>query len=552
VFAALAEPFLHFLLHRPLPDLMPAVLLFALVVVARFTALVFNVEVLRAGRQRDEIPILGVASLVLAVGGGLAASRGSLTGLAGTRLASELVIAVGYVLLARSASARQAPAVAEPPREAEPLRLLFLAPFPPSLDGAHGGSRVIAQLLDRMAGRHRVGLMCLKHPDDPPVDERLRRRLDLLVEVERRDASRSPRARALRGVRARLLLLSGTPLWATELDVGAFRRRLLDVLRGWRPDIVQVEYTAMGVYLREVGAAGVVSVLGEPDPPTSAAIDLGRASRRDRLLRRLDVRAWRRFEREVLSRVDAAVVFTQRDARALAAQGAATEIVRIPFGTDFAERSFGSGAGDDDVLFVGNFVHPPNVDAAERLVRSIFPAVRRRHPGSSLHVVGDRPPVKLRAVAGDGVFVTGRVPNLVPYVERAAVVAAPIRFGGGMRVKVLEALAAGKPVVASSLAVEGLDVEDGDQLLVADSDEEFAERIAALLADPELRARLGERARAWARDNLTWDAAVERHERLYARLLAARLPAPARPGGAEALGVQPDLGHPFGEGSARA
>src|SRR5205814_7596392 len=130
---------------------------------------------------------------------------------------------------------------------------------------------------------HRVALMCLRHPDDPPVDERLRTRLDLLVEVERRDAARSPRTRALRGVRARLLLLAGTPLWATELDVGAFRRRLLDVLRGWRPDVVQIEYTAMGIYLREVGASGVVSVLGEPDPPTSAAIDLGRASRRDRL-----------------------------------------------------------------------------------------------------------------------------------------------------------------------------------------------------------------------------------------------------------------------------
>ena len=553
-FAVLAEPFLRFLLHRPLPDLTPAVSLFALVVVARFVALVCNVEILRAGRQRDEIPILGVASLALALGGAVAAAEGSLTGLAGARLASELIITVGYVLLARRAPAQPRLAVAEgPPPEAEPLRLLFLAPFPPSLDGAHGGSRVIAQLLDRIAARHRVALMCLRHPDDAEVDPRLRTRLDLVVEVERPDMGRSPRARALRGVRARLLLLAGTPLWATELDSGAFRRRLLEVLREWRPDVVQVEYTAMGIYLREVGVAGTVAVLGEPDPPTSAAIEFRRASRRDRLLRRLDVRAWRRFEREVLSRVDAAVVFTERDARALAAHAAATEIVRIPFGTDFAERSFGGHAGDgDDVLFVGNFVHPPNVDAADRLVRSIFPLVRRRVAHASLHVVGDRPPVALRAGAGDGVFVTGRVAHLAPYLERAAVVAAPIRFGGGMRVKVLEALAAGKPIVASGLAVEGLDVTDGDQLLVAETDEEFAERIARVLEDRELRARLGERARSWARENLTWDASVAAHERLYARLLARRLAAPAGPLGAEALGAQPHLGHPFGEGSVGA
>jgi glycosyltransferase involved in cell wall biosynthesis len=83
--------------------------------------------------------------------------------------------------------------------------------------------------------------------------------------------------------------------------------------------------------------------------------------------------------------------------------------------------------------------------------------------------------------------------------------------------------------------VEGLGVSDGDQLLIAETNEEFAERIARVLADHDLRARLGERARSWARENLTWDASVEGHERLYARLLAARrLAAPARPTGAEA------------------
>src|ERR671923_247511 len=278
-FALLAEPFLRFLLHRPLPDLTPAVSLFALVVVARFVALVFNVEVLRAGRQRDEIPILGLASLALALGGALAAAAGALTGLARGRPRGGGIIAAGYVLLARRASAQPAPALAdEPPPGPEPLRLLFLAPFPPSLDGGHGGSRVIAQLLDRMAARHRVALMCLRHPDDAPVDPRLRTRLDLVVEVERRDVARSPRLRALHGVRARLFLLAGTPLWATELEVGVFRRRLLEVLREWRPDVVQVEYTAMGIYLREVGVAGTLAVLGEPDPPTSAAIEYRRTS----------------------------------------------------------------------------------------------------------------------------------------------------------------------------------------------------------------------------------------------------------------------------------
>ena len=411
-----------------------------------------------------------------------------------------------------------------------PLRLLFLTPFPPRLDGAHGGSRVIAQLLERLAERHHVGLICLRHPTEPSVDDRLRSRLELDEEVERTDHERSHGSRALRRVRDRLHVVAGAPLWATSLNVREFRRRLSAVLGSWGPDLVQIQYTAMGVYAPEVEAAGRPVVLWEPDPATNAAIELGQLASGNRLLRRLDVRAWRRFERKVLGAVDAAVVFTERDARVLAQQ-ASREPVVIPFGTDFTRRTFVDRARDGDVLFVGNFVHPPNIDAARRLVRDIFPLVHARHPDTTLHVVGDNPPYELRAASNSVVNVTGRVPDPVPYVEQAAVVAAPIRFGGGMRVKVLEALAAGKPLVATALAVEGLDVADGDQFLAAETDEEFADRISALLADRLLRERLGRQARVWAEANLSWEGSVEAYEDLYARLLRApRRPADTEPG----------------------
>ena len=90
-----------------------------------------------------------------------------------------------------------------------------------------------------------------------------------------------------------------------------------------------------------------------------------------------------------------------------------------------------------------------------------------------------------------------------------------------MRVKVLEALAAGKPVVASRLAIEGLGVVDGEQLLTAETDDEFAEQISLVLGDDRLRTRLGSHARAWAQENLTWQASLDRYEQLYRQLLAS-------------------------------
>ena len=110
------------------------------------------------------------------------------------------------------------------------------------------------------------------------------------------------------------------------------------------------------------------------------------------------------------------------------------------------------------------------------------------------------------------------MPSVEPWLNRAAVVVAPLRLGGGMRVKVVEALAAGKAVVATPLAVEGLAVTDGGEVALARTDEEIAEAVAGLIGDPARRAALAARAHAWARAHLGWERCVTAYEALYDRL----------------------------------
>jgi polysaccharide biosynthesis protein PslH len=167
------------------------------------------------------------------------------------------------------------------------------------------------------------------------------------------------------------------------------------------------------------------------------------------------------------------------------------------------------------VLFVGSYTHQPNVDAAKRLANSIMPLVRIRFPSTSLRLVGERPPDGVRRLSADDTVVTGRVRDVRPYLESAAVVVAPMRLGGGVRVKVLEALAAGKAVVATPLAVAGLDVASGRELLLGTSDEELAHAICSLLADPDERAAMGARARAWAGRRPGWTESIALLEQLY-------------------------------------
>jgi glycosyltransferase involved in cell wall biosynthesis len=173
------------------------------------------------------------------------------------------------------------------------------------------------------------------------------------------------------------------------------------------------------------------------------------------------------------------------------------------------------------VLFVGGYRHPPNSDAALRLLRTIMPAARRQMPGLRLVLVGADPGAALLEAATSHDTVSGSVPTVTPYLDEASLLALPLRQGGGMRVKLLEALAAGKAIVASPLAAEGLDVRDGEELALAETDAEFSDRIVALAGDEQLRSRLGGGARAWAERHLSWDSRVSRYEELYRSLLEA-------------------------------
>jgi glycosyltransferase involved in cell wall biosynthesis len=398
----------------------------------------------------------------------------------------------------------------------EHIRLLVLTPFPPRLDAAHGGARVVAQLLTHLGDRMPIAVLCLRHPSELPADEHVRGRVARLEEMSRPDVT-SPSARGIRFLRWRAAaLFRGRPFWVSDLWLRAYRERVREVVREFEPNVVQFEYTAMAQYLGALAGSGVGRVLVEHDPEAGAAGAAGT------LTSRLDARAWRRFRRQALRRVDAAVVFTERDRAAVERSAGDTPVVRIPFGADLADGTSSPAESNGSLLFVGNFVHPPNVDAARRLVASIFPRLRDSHPGCVLYIVGDRPPPELLRDPQPGVTVTGWVADLAPYMERAAVVVAPMRKGGGMRVKVLDALAAGKAVVASPLSTEGLDVADGEQLRVATTDDDFVARIGELLDDERARKGLEERARSWASENLTWEASVEAYVRLYGRLVSER------------------------------
>jgi glycosyltransferase involved in cell wall biosynthesis len=185
------------------------------------------------------------------------------------------------------------------------------------------------------------------------------------------------------------------------------------------------------------------------------------------------------------------------------------------------------------VVFNGVLDYRPNLDAAHHLVDEIWPLLAERFPDAKLSIVGRGEPADLRRLSRAGVAVTGEVPDLRPYLASAAVVVVPIRMGGGTRLKVVEGLAMAKAMVSTSIGCEGVDVRDGQQLLVADTPEAFAAAVGRLFEDPRLAHALGAAGRARMEQQYSWELAGRRMEELYERVLGE-----ARNGGSSVLSPQ--------------
>jgi len=236
------------------------------------------------------------------------------------------------------------------------------------------------------------------------------------------------------------------------------------------------------------------------------------------------------FERRVLRRAAVATAVTPADVETIRNWG--VDCVRlVPNGVDAESLASAPGAErEDEILFLASLDWFPNVDALDYFTRDIFPLVREARANATLRIVGRRPADSLQQrMAGiAGVEFVGEVEDVRPSLERAGVVAVPLRIGGGSRLKILEALAAGKAVVSTSVGAEGLDLEPGTHLLIGDSPREFARCICRLSSSPAERRRLGENGRGLVTERYGWDGIAQRMESVWleaAKRVRAEAPA---------------------------
>jgi sugar transferase (PEP-CTERM/EpsH1 system associated) len=400
------------------------------------------------------------------------------------------------------------------------VRVLFLTPqvpYPPQQGAALRNWGLISSL----ATRHEVAILSFLSPgqsleEADPLRAVCRIETVPLVVRSFRDRLRS-------------MLTTRRPDMALRLASESYARRLADWLARETFDVVHVGGIEMAPYLGVIEAA-------QPRP----RVIFDNLNCEYLLQQRTfltDLRApvrwpgaaysfvqWRRlrrYEAQVCRRADRVLAVSDADAAALRKLVLGLDVTVVPNGVDTQVYqpeipNPKPQISKDALVFTGTMDFRPNVDAVLWFARKVLPRVRAQVPEAHFLVVGQRPHRRLDELRdAPAVALTGWVEDVRPYIVQAAVYVAPLRIGGGTRLKLLEAMAMGKPVVATRLGAEGYPVTDGRELLLADTPADFAAGVVALLRTPERRVELGRVARAFVEQQYDWRVIVPRVEVAY-------------------------------------
>jgi sugar transferase (PEP-CTERM/EpsH1 system associated) len=406
------------------------------------------------------------------------------------------------------------------------VKLLFLSPYLPSPPRS-GGPRRIHGLLTELARRHEVSLLAFTAPgeDKGASLAATRRYCTEVVTVENDRLDRALGGRRKRAIQLRSLL---QPQSYERLihHQPSFQRSLDALVARGEFDVITTEFAQMAGYRLPRTARLVLDEHNIEYDILRRTAAAERPSIR-KLYNWANSLKLRREERAAWQRYDGITLTSERDEQLLRRDAPEKRTAVIPNGVDTEYFRPSTGPVEPGaILFFGAINYYPNTDGLLYFLDEVFPRVKRQHPGARLSIVGQLPPPSITERASDDVIVTGMVDDVRPYLERAAVVIAPLRIGGGTRLKIVEAMAMGKAVAATRLGAEGLEVRHDEDILLGDTADDFAGQVSRVLGDPALRERLGEAARRHAVSRYSWRGAVDKLESFYAEL---PLPPATRP-----------------------
>ena len=396
------------------------------------------------------------------------------------------------------------------------MRILFVAPKIP-WPATDGGRIAIYELVRHLTERgHQAAFLGF---GSPQAADELRAHAGLMW------AKAIPHDTATNPLSAFWNLFSPLPYTAAKYKSGAMSDAIRSAFQEELFDLVQLENTHMAHYL------GLVQQHNRPAVLRLHNVESLLAERYARTIAppfswyvALQARRMFQFEARACEQASLCLAITEEDAERVRRMAPEAQVAVSPAGVDL-ERFYPQLMSEEPgtVVSIASLNWPPNVDSMRWFRAEIWPRILKEEPTARWFVVGKDPPTDILGWPEEdhSIAVTGFVDDVRPYLNRGSVVVVPLRSGGGMRLKILEAMASGKAVVSTPLGAEGIPARNGEEILLAPPDRTFAAEVVRLLRQGAERKRIGKAARAWV-ERYGWNRVAEALEREYSALLETR------------------------------
>ena len=235
-----------------------------------------------------------------------------------------------------------------------------------------------------------------------------------------------------------------------------------------------------------------------------------------------DVILLKKWQQGLGKKVDMSIVMSESDANILNKDKTVSNIAVIPNGVDIEVFPFSeTNSQKTTISYFGNMEYFPNQDAVLYFYKQILPMIKQIIPDVKFLIVGRNPSLTVQSLAKDGnVIITGTVDSVIPHYINSSICIVPLRAGGGTRLKILEAMAVGRPVVSTTIGCEGLNVTDGENILIADTPVQFAEKVIQLLKDNKLYQKIAVNGRQLVEDQYSWDRIADKLLATYVEMVS--------------------------------
>ena len=366
-------------------------------------------------------------------------------------------------------------------------------------------------LLRHLSARHEITLLAYVWGDAKEQEgiSHLQSLGVKVVNVQRNDPVKSGLAFYLKLLTN---LFSPLPYIVAGHISSAYREQLARQVMEIKPDLLLAEWSPYAIYLKDYRGIPRVAVAHNIESSIWRGYVEQSGSWAKRVYVKYQYHKVLRFEHGIFGWLEGLITVSPVEEKYIRSEYPSLKVALVDNGVDteyFAPSNF----VQEDLLvsFTGSMDWRPNQDGVEHFIRSVVPLLKAQVPEAKLLIIGRQPPDWLVKLGNEnGVQFTGSIPDVRPDMYRTAVSIVPLRIGGGSRLKILEALAMEKAIVSTRLGAEGLAVNDGEHLVIADDAKSFADAIARLLRDPNRRRQMGKAGRALVTEKYRWDRLAEK------------------------------------------